>query len=102
MKTIFLLFLLSTFAFSCGGCVDSAAAKAGSETIKRTYDLGDKALAKALDELIGSVNKVMSQEVINSKRYTENTQFNMDSLEFLKRIKALNLDKTDIISKGKK
>lgn len=96
---IFLTFISVSSAFACGGCVDSATASAGAKTIKSTYDTGDKALAKALDELIKSVNKVMIQEVSNNKKYSESSQFNLDSLTFIKQLSFLHFEKSDLLKK---
>jgi len=77
-------------AYACGGCVDAPSAMAGAQAIMRTFDAGDKIVAQAIDTLIEKANQAMQEEVINHKKYTESTGFNIDAIAHLKKITFLN------------
>jgi hypothetical protein len=41
----------------------------------------------------------MIQEVSNNKKYSESSQFNLDSLTFIKQLSFLHFEKSDLLKK---
>lgn len=82
-KILLTIMLIFSNMYACG-CLDPINAENGRETIANGYDIDDSKLEETFQIQLNGIKKVLEQEKVNAKEYTNLVKFQIDSMQEVK------------------